>query len=87
MISPELDEEGVSGIMEKVTQSISSRGGEVEEIKRWGRRRLAYPIGDFMEAEYLLARFRLMPKPLKEVQAEMGASTDVLRYLVTRLGD
>jgi small subunit ribosomal protein S6 len=87
IISPEVDEEGVSGIVERMSQSINSRGGEVEEVKRWGRRKLAYPVGNFMEAEYLLARFRLMPKPLKELQAEIGASAGVLRYLVTRLGD
>lgn len=87
IVSPELDEEGISGIMDRVTQSISSRGGEVEEIKRWGRRKLAYPIREFMEAEYVLARFRLMPKPVKELQAEMSASADILRHLVTKIGD
>lgn len=87
IVSPELDEEGVSGIIERVTQSISSRGGEVEEIKKWARRKLAYPIREFMEADYILARFKLMPKPVKELEAEMSAAGDILRYLVIKLGD
>lgn len=84
IISPELDEEGVSGIVEKVTQSVNSRGGEVEEVKKWGRRKLAYPISQFMEADYVLARFRLMPKAIKELEAEIGGLGDVLRYLVVK---
>ena len=87
IINPEIDEEGVSGIIERMAQSISGRGGEVEEIKKWARRKLAYPIREFMEADYILARFKLMPKPVKELEAEMSASGDILRYLVIKLGD
>jgi len=87
IISPELDEEGMSKIVDKVSQSINSRGGAVEEIKRWGRRKLAYPIKKFMEADYVLARFKLMPKSVKELEAEIGASGDILRYLVVKVGD
>jgi small subunit ribosomal protein S6 len=85
IVSPELDEEGVSEIIDKVTQSINGRGGEVEEVKKWGRRKLAYPIRKFMEADYVLARFKLMPKSVKEMEAEVGASGDILRYLVVRV--
>ena len=87
VISPEVDEEGVSKIVDKVTQSINSRGGAVEEIKKWGRRKLAYPIRKFMEADYVLARFKLMPKSVKELEGEISASRDILRYLVVKVED
>jgi len=87
MISPELDEDGVSKIVDKVTQSIGSRGGAVGEIKNWGKRRLAYPVKRFMEADYLVARFKLMPKSVKELEKEIGAVADILRYLVVRVSD
>jgi len=87
IISPEVDEEGVSKIVDKVTQSINSRGGAVEEIKKWGRRKLAYPIRKFMEADYVLARFKLMPKLVKELEGEISASGDILRYLVVKVED
>jgi len=87
IINPEVDEEGMSKIMEKVAQSINSRNGVVEEIKNWGKRRLAYPVRKFMEADYVLARFKLMPKSVKELEAEIGASGDILRYLVVKVED
>jgi len=87
IISPEVDEEGVSKIVDKVTQSINSRGGAVEETKKWGKRKLAYPIRKFMEAEYVLARFQLMPQSIKELETEISASEDVLRYLVIKASD
>lgn len=87
IISPEVDEEGVSKIVDKVTQSINSRDGVVEEIKKWGRRKLAYPIRKFMEADYVLARFKLTPKSVKELEGEISASADILRYLVVKVED
>ena len=87
IISPEVDEEGMSKIVDKVTQSINSRGGAVEEIKNWGRRKLAYPLRKFMEADYVLARFKLTPKSVKELEGEISASADILRYLVVKVED
>jgi len=87
IINPEVDEEGMSKIMEKVAQDINSRNGVVEEIKNLGKRRLAYPVRKFMEADYVLARFKLMPKSVKELESEIGASGDILRYLVVKVED
>jgi small subunit ribosomal protein S6 len=87
IISPEVDEDGVSKIVDKVTQSINSRGGAVEETKNWGKRRLAYPVRRFTEADYILARFKLLPKSVKELEREIDALGDILRYLVVKVND
>ena len=87
MINPEADEDEVSKIVDRVTQSIGNRGGAVEDVKNWGKRRLAYPVKKSMEANYVLARFKLMPRSVREVESEIGASADILRYLVVKVGD
>jgi small subunit ribosomal protein S6 len=87
MISPEVDEEGISKVVDKVTQSINSRGGTVEETKNWGKRKLAYPVKKFMEADYILTRFKLMPKSVKELEREISAVGDILRFLVVKVSD
>jgi len=87
IVSPEVDEEGMSRILDKVRQSIDSRGGAVQEITNWGRRKLAYPIKKFMEADYVLARFKLAPKSVKELESEISASENILRYLVVKMED
>jgi len=87
IISPEADEDEVSKIVDRLTQSINSRGGAVEEIKNWGKRKLAYPVKKFMEADYILARFKLMPKLIRELESEIGTIGDILRYLVVKVGD
>jgi len=87
IISPEVDEEALSKIIDKVGQSINNRGGIVDSTDKWGRRKLVYPIRKFMEADYILTRFKLEPNSIKEVEAEIKASGEVLRYLVVKVGD
>jgi small subunit ribosomal protein S6 len=87
LVNPEVDEEALSGIVDKVTLSISSRGGTVEETKDWGRRKLAYPVRRFMEADYVLARFNVMPQSIREVKREISGVGDILRCLVVKVGD
>ena len=87
IINPEVDEEGVSKIIDEMGKSINDRGGIVDEVDKWGRRKLAYPIRKFMEANYILTRFKLEPKLIKEVEAEIKALEEILRYLVVKAED
>ena len=85
VISPEVDEDGVGKVVERVGEFISQRGGVVEATNNWGRKKLAYPIGGFLEADYVLTRFKLGPASVKEVEGDINALGDVLRYLVVRV--
>jgi len=87
IINPEVDEESVSKIIDKVGKSINGRGGVVDKVDKWGKRRLAYPVRKFMEANYILTCFKLEPKLIKEVEAEIKASEEVLRHLVVKAED
>ncbi len=87
VISPEIDEEKASEVTDKVSRFISERGGVVEETKQWGRKKLAYPIKRFMEADYTLTLFKLEPKLLKEFEATLRTSGEILRHLVVKVGE
>ena len=54
VITPELEDEAIKGIIEKYTGIITANGGEIEKVDEWGRRRLAYPINNKTEGYYVL---------------------------------
>jgi len=86
VISPEVAEEDVPGTLEKVTQFVTTRGGAILEVDHWGKRRLAYPINHLREGNYVLARFKLEPKAVAELEASLRMTGEILRHLVVRLG-
>jgi small subunit ribosomal protein S6 len=85
IIQPELEEEAVEGRIEGVSQFISSNNGEVSEVEKWGKKRLAYPIRHFLEGSYVLTRFTLSPTRCKELEANLKISEDILRHLLIKV--
>lgn len=85
IISPDVAEEEVPGTIDKVGQFITGRGGEVAEVDRWGRRRLAYPIKRYTEGNYVLTQFKLDPTQIADLEASLELTEEVIRYLVVRV--
>ena len=85
IISPELADDGVDGIIDNLSRLISQSGGSVEDVERWGKRKLAYSIKRFLEGNYVLIRCRFKPALGKELEANLRISEEVLRHLLVRL--
>ena len=69
IISPEVTDEDVPAALEKLSQFITDRGGTITEVNQWGRRKLAYPIKQFLEGNYVLTQFKIEPKMTAELEA------------------
>ncbi len=87
VISPEVDEENATGVVERVSKFITDRGGEITNQDNWGTQRLAYPIQDYREGNYVLAQFNSEPATAKELDDTLRAYQELLRHLVTRRED
>ena len=87
IISPEVAEEEIPGTLEKIGRFITERGGSITEVNQWGRRKLAYPIKNFMEGNYVLTQFKMEPGSTADLEASLGISEEILRHLLVRLGD
>jgi len=87
VISPEVADEGIPAVVEKVSQFITGRGGNVTEVNQWGRRRLAYPIKHFTEGNYVLTRIKLEATATAELEAGLRISEDILRHLLVKIGE
>jgi len=85
IVRPDVEEEALEEISKKVDQVVTSNGGQVTEVKRWGKRRLAYPIQKLKEGYYVLNRIQLEPQMLKEVERSLTLSEEIIRYLIVRV--
>ena len=85
LVSPDVGDEGFPATVERVSQFIQERGGEVKNVDQWGRRRLAYPIHRFNEGFYAVTQFALDPQAVRALEGNLDLAEDVLRHLVVRL--
>jgi small subunit ribosomal protein S6 len=88
VISPDVEtaEEESHPTVDKVVKLITNKGGSIDEINRWGKRKLAYPIKHFIEGEYVLTHFKLDPNMTHELEANLRLYEEILRHLLIRPG-
>ena len=87
VISPDVENDDVTGTVDRVQQFIIERGGQVADTDTWGRRRLAYPINRFTEGNYVVTHFRIDPGRIRDLEGSLQLSEDVIRHLVVKVGD
>lgn len=87
LISPQVSDDDIDGVVEKVKEFIASKDGEVGNVKPWGRRKLAYHIQDFEEASYAQIDFKGNPEIVVELETHLKLSEEVIRHLVVKAED
>jgi len=84
ILNANLSEDDFTRVLGKVNDQITKLGGTVTETNQWGKRRLAYPIKKQAEGNYVLEKVQINQTALKELDASLKLSEDVLRYLFVR---
>jgi len=87
IISPEVPEEELPTNIDKIGEFITSKGGTITQVDRWGKRKLAYTINHFSEGNYVLTKFKTEPAMIAELEANLRISEKILRHMLVRLDE
>jgi small subunit ribosomal protein S6 len=87
IIKPNMDEDGITSVIEKLSNIIIKQSGEITSTDVWGRRRLAYPIKNYREGNYVLFEMNLPPTSVVEVERDIKLMEDIIRFLVFKIED
>lgn len=82
-----LEDSAVEAVNTRVTNIVTQRGGTIQSIEPWGRRRLAYPIGRSRDGIYVLMRFQAEGTVTAEVERTLKLTESVMRHLLVRAED
>ncbi|MGC9523353.1 MAG: 30S ribosomal protein S6 [Anaerolineae bacterium] len=84
IVSPELDEEALDSLLQRVQQYLENAETQVFSRKAWGLRRLAYTIKGQREGRYFLVLFAARPDVISELDRNLRVNEGILRHLITR---
>ncbi|MEX1020312.1 MAG: 30S ribosomal protein S6 [Litorilinea sp.] len=84
VLQPNLDEQGIVAINERVEQIVTGANGTMTTTELWGRRTLAYPIKKNFEGHYVMQRFAMDPEKVGDIDRVLRFNENVMRYLVLR---
>lgn len=85
VMRPDTADEQVDTVVERATRSVTGSGGQIVKRSPWGRRRLAYPIGQYREGSYHIILFDAPANAVLELERGLNISEEVMRHLVTRV--
>ncbi|MBC7262512.1 MAG: 30S ribosomal protein S6 [Chloroflexi bacterium] len=84
VVQPEMEEEPLTALVNKISQTISDLQGQVRQIEPWGKRRLAYPIKKHREGFYYLMLIELPASAVRSLDRTLRLTEDVIRHLIVR---
>ncbi len=84
ILDPALTEEEVEGQIEEIKDQVVKGNGEVQEIQRWGKRRLAYLVKKRREGYYVFFLLMIDPKTLASLEKNFKISERILKYMKVR---
>lgn len=81
ILEPGLDDARVNEEVERVSGWVKDLGGELIEVQRWGKRRLAYEIGKRRDGIYTLVLYQGGGPLVKEIERRLRLNESVMRAL------
>ena len=85
IIKPDLTEEVIVEIKERLRKIIEDFGGEfTDEVGGWGKKRMAYRIEDYAEGIYCLWHFKGVPETVQELDRVIKISDSLMRHIIIR---
>jgi small subunit ribosomal protein S6 len=81
IVNAALEDNDVESVINKVTAYIENHGGTIQEVERWGRKRLAYPINKKYNGFYVHIIFDANSNTIPILERFMVLEDTVLRHL------
>lgn len=86
IVDPEIGDGEIDKTIEIVQDVITSGGGTILKVDKWGRRQLAYEIQKKRDGFYVLMYFQAPTEALLELNRRYKLTDTILRNLVLQLG-
>ena len=84
LIAPNLSDEETEGLIRQMAEVISQKNGKLVKTEKWGKRKLAYRIGKFLEASYVFFHYEAQADIPLELARKLRQTEAVLRYLTLK---
>ena len=84
ILSTALTDDATQKVIDKMTNSINEKGGEIHKIFDQGRKKLAYDINKKREGHYFLFYFSAPSESMEKLWREYRLTEDILRFMTTR---
>jgi small subunit ribosomal protein S6 len=78
---------GADAAPEHLASVVEQHGGKMLQVDHWGRRRMAYPINNRIDGDYVVVRAEIEPSTVGTIERDLRINEQVFRWQVVRADD
>jgi len=87
ILDPRMDADQSAAALAKIDGAVTNGDGQLLANEEWGIRRLAYPIKQFREGNYILRKMRIESSEAVSLNESLRSSEEVIRHLIIKIDD
>lgn len=87
IVKPDATEEEVDHLVEQMSKNVTTAGGTVDKVDKWGKRRLAYRVDKHREGNYVLMQFTADASVVKEFERRLRVQDAVIKFITVRIDE
>ena len=87
LLSPDLEEDAVEERITGFEKYITEKGGEILDIDRMGKKRLAYEINDQRHGIYFVVTYKSEDEIIKELERQLTLDEHSWRHMTVRMDE
>lgn len=87
IVNASLEDTQIETIITHAVETITRNGGEIKQIDKWGRRRLAYPILKKNNGFYINIEFISLGDLIPQLERSFLLDENILRFLTIYLDE
>jgi small subunit ribosomal protein S6 len=87
IVKPDATEEEIDHLVDQMSKSVTTAGGTIDKVDKWGKRRLAYRIEKNREGSYILMQFTAEPATVREFERRLRVQDSVIKFITVRIDE
>ncbi len=84
IIRPGASEDDITAIIDRTNGVIEKFNGKIDQLDRWGIRKLAYTINKETQGYYIFSEYAGMPEAVNEIERLFRIDDKILRYMTVK---
>jgi small subunit ribosomal protein S6 len=87
IVRPDVEEADLDKLIEGFQKNVTDGGGEVKNVEKMGRRRLAYTVRKFNDGFYVLLTVGAAGSLITEIERRLRVSEQVIKFITVRMDE
>ena len=87
IVRPDMTEEDQDKLISTLETAVTSSGGQVKNMEKMGKRRLAYTVRRFHDGMYMLLTFEGGGGLVHELERRLRVTEPVIKFLTVRIDE